>query len=183
MLKSKIWLFLWQNFVFSMEKSPNDSLPVRVTLILLGTRIHKRIWIPLTKEVRVPKLSRIQVRGTFVQLASVSCDNSQTVPAIFNFYCLLIQIKFMLIKDDWLNRSHGILDLAADLTYLYIEHLFALVNHELSQNKSDCNTGRWWEYLCIDHLSTSVKNWSSMMYGDIWMWSHDHRVTSAHAVN
>ena len=156
-----------------MEKSPNDSLPVRVTLILLGTRIHKRIWIPLTKEVRVPKLSRIQVRGTFVQLASVSCDNSQTVPAIFNFYCLLIQIKFMLIKDDWLNRSHGILDLAADLTYLYIEHLFALVNHELSQNKSDCNTGRWREYLCIYHLSTSIKNWFSIYHYDIWWYMRE----------
>ena len=57
------------------------------------------------------------------------------------------------MKDDWLNLSHGILNLAADTTYLYIEHLFALVNHELSQNQSDeVSTGRWREYLCIDHL-------------------------------
>ena len=75
----------------------------------------------------------------------------------------------MLIKDDWLNRSHGILNLATDKTYLYIEHLFALVNHELSQDKSDCNTGRWREYLCIDHLSTSIKNWSSIYHYDVWL--------------
>ena len=41
-----------------------------------------------------------------------------------------------------LNQSHGILKLAADASYLCIEHLFALVNHELSHNKRDCNNGR-----------------------------------------
>ena len=34
-----------------------------------------------------------------------------------------------------LNQSHGILKLAADASYLCIEHLFALVNQELSHNK------------------------------------------------
>ena len=62
-----------------------------------------------------------------------------------------------------------------------IEHFFALVNHKLSQNKSDCNTGRWREYLCIDHLSTSIKNWSSIYHYDVWwymnvvIWPQGHK--------